>query len=210
MSAPPRWEVIGGGDKGGVLVRTGKELSSEQLLERLATGSLVEELAVAGDRLHFKKLQGDGPDTGWVSIRLKDKELLRREGAVQRAPACRDGPEMIEQQCWAVVGRGTNDVVQQLLEHLQSHGRTAVHVDPYGASGSEVPKSLADLPPDTAIDVVDLCANPNFGQKVIEDCRALGISNVFIQPGASSPEIEARCKEGKISFHNGCVLREML
>mmetsp|Transcript_10204 Transcript_10204/g.30682 ORF Transcript_10204/g.30682 Transcript_10204/m.30682 type:complete len:211 (+) Transcript_10204:57-689(+) len=209
MSAPARWEVVGGGDKGGILVRAGQELSSDQLPDRLATGAVVEELTLVGDRLHFKKAEGAGPDSGWVSVRLKDKELLRREGAVSRAPALKDGAEMIEQQNWVVVGRGTNDIVQQLLQHLDRHGRKVLHVDPYGASGSEVPKSVADLPADAPVDVVDLCANPSFGQKVVADCKARGINNIFIQPGASSPEIEARCEGERISFHNGCVLVEM-
>ena len=37
------WEVIGGGDKGGILVRSGQATSSDQLPERLSTGARVEE-----------------------------------------------------------------------------------------------------------------------------------------------------------------------
>ncbi|CAE7617342.1 unnamed protein product [Symbiodinium natans] len=76
----PRWKVVGGGDKGGILaplpVREKRETTSEQLEARLGTDAVVEELQLSGDRLHFKKIEGDGPDTGWVSIRLKGKELL--------------------------------------------------------------------------------------------------------------------------------------
>ncbi len=84
-----------------------------------------------------------------------------------------------------VVGRGTNNIVQQFLAHLSDRGRVLTHVDPYQGSGPGVPKSLADLPPDIAIDVVDLCANPSFGEKIIEDCKIRGVKNVFTQPGAS-------------------------
>ena len=45
------WEVVGGGDKGGILVRAGQATSSEQLAERLATGALVEQLQLIGERL---------------------------------------------------------------------------------------------------------------------------------------------------------------
>eukprot|EP00930_Biecheleria_cincta_P072010 TRINITY_DN59452_c0_g1_i1.p1 TRINITY_DN59452_c0_g1~~TRINITY_DN59452_c0_g1_i1.p1 ORF type:complete len:876 (+),score=154.69 TRINITY_DN59452_c0_g1_i1:26-2629(+) len=77
------WEVVGGGDKRGILVRAGRALDSEQLPSRLSTGALVSELELAGDRLHFERLTGDGPSTGWVSIKLKDKELLRKTDKVQ-------------------------------------------------------------------------------------------------------------------------------
>lgn len=72
------WEVVGGADKGGIIVRVGQEISSPQTPDRLATGALVEQLDLVGERLHFKKLDGKGPDSGWASIRLKDKALLER------------------------------------------------------------------------------------------------------------------------------------
>eukprot|EP00434_Breviolum_minutum_P008178 symbB.v1.2.007211.t1/scaffold439.1/size205343/14 len=70
------WKVVGGGDKGGVLVRQGKSLTSEQVSERLSTGAVVKELKLEGDRLHFELETGSGPQNGWVSTKLKDKELL--------------------------------------------------------------------------------------------------------------------------------------
>eukprot|EP00931_Biecheleriopsis_adriatica_P118697 TRINITY_DN94040_c0_g1_i1.p1 TRINITY_DN94040_c0_g1~~TRINITY_DN94040_c0_g1_i1.p1 ORF type:complete len:371 (+),score=79.86 TRINITY_DN94040_c0_g1_i1:61-1173(+) len=83
------WEVVGGGDKGGILVRQGQGTSSEQFPERLSTGSLVEELELCGERLRYKKLEGAGPESGWVSVSLKDKPLLvhAREQAKQTASA---------------------------------------------------------------------------------------------------------------------------
>lgn len=71
------WKVVGGVDKGGILVRLGEDLSSAQAEARLATGSLVEELAVKGERLNYRLLKGQGPDTGWVAVRLTGgKELV--------------------------------------------------------------------------------------------------------------------------------------
>jgi len=72
----PRWEVVGGGDKGGILVREGMDTKSAQLPERLATGALVEELELEGERLHYKKLSGAGPAEGWVSVMLQGRDLL--------------------------------------------------------------------------------------------------------------------------------------
>lgn len=81
---PPRWEVVGGGDKGGILVREGVETKSTQLGERLATGAIVNELRIEGERLCFQKVWGEGPETGWVSISLSGRDLLvRREPSME-------------------------------------------------------------------------------------------------------------------------------
>ena len=42
------WEVVGGGEKGGLVVREGQSLSSTQLEERLPTGALVREVKFLG------------------------------------------------------------------------------------------------------------------------------------------------------------------
>mmetsp|Transcript_56195 Transcript_56195/g.100110 ORF Transcript_56195/g.100110 Transcript_56195/m.100110 type:complete len:402 (-) Transcript_56195:38-1243(-) len=86
---PVQWEVIGGADKGGILVRKGQDLKSEQLSDRLSTGALVEELKLVGDRLHYKRSTGTGPEEGWVSLKVSGKELLVKKGdsAGGEAPA---------------------------------------------------------------------------------------------------------------------------
>jgi len=79
-SPPPptlkAWVVVGGdAEKGGIVVREGESLRSTTL-PRLATGAKVEQLERIGDRVHFRKLEGDGPKEGWVSFTVKGKELL--------------------------------------------------------------------------------------------------------------------------------------
>lgn len=70
------WKVVGGGSKGGVLVREGNGTASLELPKRLATGAFVRELDLQGERLQYQKLLGAGPSIGWVSIKLKDNDLL--------------------------------------------------------------------------------------------------------------------------------------
>eukprot|EP00434_Breviolum_minutum_P004038 symbB.v1.2.003554.t1/scaffold204.1/size273638/3 len=78
----PTWIVVGGADKGGILVRHGQariapsknlctqrrtpceELSSAAYPERLSTGAEVEQLHLSGDRLHYQKITGTGPKVG--------------------------------------------------------------------------------------------------------------------------------------------------
>jgi len=71
------WKVVGGADKGGILVRTGSDPSAPQAASRLSTGALIEELEiVGGERIHYKLKEGTGPDEGWVLIKLAGgKEL---------------------------------------------------------------------------------------------------------------------------------------
>eukprot|EP00930_Biecheleria_cincta_P042051 TRINITY_DN28921_c0_g1_i1.p1 TRINITY_DN28921_c0_g1~~TRINITY_DN28921_c0_g1_i1.p1 ORF type:complete len:722 (-),score=108.87 TRINITY_DN28921_c0_g1_i1:144-2309(-) len=72
------WAIVGGSDKGGILVREGAETSSPQLAERLATGAFVKELELQGGRLRFEKVNGDGPASGWVSLSISGKNLLAK------------------------------------------------------------------------------------------------------------------------------------
>jgi len=72
------WVVVGGADRGGIIVREGLGLSSAQASERLGYGALLEELELQGDRLRYRKLVGAGPDEGWISTRLKNKDLAVR------------------------------------------------------------------------------------------------------------------------------------
>merc|ERR1711871_5760 len=58
--------------------REGVGLQSPQTDGRLATGSLIHKIALEGDRLHYKKVSGAGPETGWISISLKGKPLAVR------------------------------------------------------------------------------------------------------------------------------------
>mmetsp|Transcript_1308 Transcript_1308/g.3794 ORF Transcript_1308/g.3794 Transcript_1308/m.3794 type:complete len:691 (+) Transcript_1308:59-2131(+) len=70
------WEVVGGEGKGGILVRQGKETASPKEEERLATGARVREVALADGRLQYQLITGGGPRSGWVSVKLGDKDLL--------------------------------------------------------------------------------------------------------------------------------------
>jgi len=73
---PRTWQVVGGGDKGGILVREGQDLKSPQCEDRLSTGAEIEELELRGDRLHYRLLVGTGPQEGWVSTKISGKDLL--------------------------------------------------------------------------------------------------------------------------------------
>jgi len=83
------WEVVGGADRGGIVVREGADLRSPQAPQRLSTGALVEQLGLAEGRLHYGLLTGTGPDEGWVSTRLGARDLVVPAGSA--APAGEGG-----------------------------------------------------------------------------------------------------------------------
>lgn len=78
MAEHQHWKVVGGEDTGGLLVRNGKDFSSAVAHSRLKTGSIVEELELIDGRLQYILISGSGPATGWVSLKLRVKELLVR------------------------------------------------------------------------------------------------------------------------------------
>uniref|UniRef100_A0A7S4QYM4 Uncharacterized protein n=1 Tax=Alexandrium monilatum TaxID=311494 RepID=A0A7S4QYM4_9DINO len=80
-----KWMVVGGGKSQGLLVRSGAEFASFAYRHRLEAGAWIEELGRQGDRLHYKRLHGDGPDWGWVSLRSKGRQLLTVEDPVADA-----------------------------------------------------------------------------------------------------------------------------
>lgn len=89
------WEVIGGGTSGGLLVRTGKETSSPEAPQRLSKGALLSKVELIGERLHYSLLEGEGPSLGWVSIKLKGKDIVARTDRMPKEP---------REQFWEVVG----------------------------------------------------------------------------------------------------------
>eukprot|EP00930_Biecheleria_cincta_P083740 TRINITY_DN73252_c0_g1_i1.p1 TRINITY_DN73252_c0_g1~~TRINITY_DN73252_c0_g1_i1.p1 ORF type:complete len:361 (-),score=43.36 TRINITY_DN73252_c0_g1_i1:165-1247(-) len=70
------WHVLGGTDKGGILVREGQTIASDALAQRLSTSAIVEQLELIGERLRYVLRAGTGPVTGWVSLRIRGKDLL--------------------------------------------------------------------------------------------------------------------------------------
>mmetsp|Transcript_61389 Transcript_61389/g.173138 ORF Transcript_61389/g.173138 Transcript_61389/m.173138 type:complete len:262 (-) Transcript_61389:74-859(-) len=76
-----RWRVVGGKNTNGILARRGEDLHSNDLAARLATDAEVEELELIGERLHYRKISGEGPDFGWVSISVKGVMLLEPKEA---------------------------------------------------------------------------------------------------------------------------------
>jgi len=66
----PLWTIGGDSVMGGIPVRSQPDAKGTDLL---MAGSLVEELELCEDLLRYRLLFGDGPPTGWVTVKVKDR-----------------------------------------------------------------------------------------------------------------------------------------
>jgi len=80
------WLVVGGAEYGGILVKQGQAVKSTLLVQRLATGALVRQAELVGERLRYELVSGSGPATGWVSRVSGGKELLQIQDDGAPAP----------------------------------------------------------------------------------------------------------------------------
>lgn len=125
-----RWKVVGGTDKGGIIVREGRQFSSQQCPDRLAHGALIEEEERVGDRLRYSRLLGIGPDAGWVNLTLKGKTLLLPvdssevpAASVETAPqAQRRQPRASSEQPAGV--HYVNEATAEVVGGVAAQGRT--------------------------------------------------------------------------------------
>ena len=92
-----------------------------------------------------------------------------------------------------------------LETQLQAGDKKVFVVNP-GYASAGVFASLEDV--GEPIDVVDLVINPAKGVGVVDEMKKLGIKNLWIQPGAGSPEVLGAAKAAGIAVHEGCVLVE--
>lgn len=72
----PQWRVVGGDNQGGIRVREEQDVSSAQYNALLYQNSVVEEVEIVGNRMKYKLIKGSGPPDGWVTLKLKNKDLL--------------------------------------------------------------------------------------------------------------------------------------
>ena len=116
--------------------------------------------------------------------------------------------EALNEKKWAVVGDVTNPdkYAYDICNKLKEKGHDVHRVNPKGCADPSVHNSLKDVP--EKVDVVNLVINPALGIDTVKEMKELGLKRVFIQPGASSPDIVDYCNANDIEVIRGCVLAE--
>ncbi|CAK9046483.1 unnamed protein product [Durusdinium trenchii] len=164
------WEVVGGGEKGGLVVREGQSLSSTQLEERLPTGALVREVKLESERLCYELISRTGPATGWVSLSLKGRPLLvnYKDWPPQLQQVYRHSKELLPSLPWPQLA------CQRLVAWSDLHidmGENMRHLE--GMAGDQ----------EAALIVAgDVCTNLDILEKALKLCQAR-FKVVFYVPG---------------------------
>mmetsp|Transcript_16832 Transcript_16832/g.47907 ORF Transcript_16832/g.47907 Transcript_16832/m.47907 type:complete len:207 (+) Transcript_16832:91-711(+) len=80
------WEVVGDLRSGGIPVWSGPDAGPVDGPNLLAHGAVIQEVDGVGECIQFQRLTGEGPDSGWVNIRVPQggARLLERVDLVWR------------------------------------------------------------------------------------------------------------------------------
>jgi len=119
--------------------------------------------------------------------------------------------EFLSKRVFAVVGASQNPEKYgyQIYRALKKAEYKVYPVNPNADEilGDKCYPSLSSLP--ERPEVVDVVVPPQVTMKVVEECRRLGIENVWLQPGAESSEVLEFCEKNGIKcIHGLCVMIE--
>lgn len=117
--------------------------------------------------------------------------------------------DFVGRRVWAIVGASQDrrKFGNIIYHNLREAGYIVYPVNPKGGEldGEVVYPSLAALP--ETPQVVDLVVPPKVGEQVVVEAHQLGISRVWMQPGAESQNAIDFCHEHGIQVvHHACAM----
>ncbi|HOJ50267.1 MAG TPA: CoA-binding protein [Spirochaetota bacterium] len=81
-----------------------------------------------------------------------------------------------------------------------------IHPQEKEIEGVKVYKTLSELP--EVPEAVDIIVPSSVTEKIVRECKELGIKKVWMQPGAESPDAIKFCEDNGISVvYHDCVLK---
>ena len=111
---------------------------------------------------------------------------------------------------FGVAGASTNrdKYGNKVLRCYLQNGRKAVPINPRAdiIEGQPCVASIAELPDEvTSLSVI---TPPKITEQIVEEAIARGIENIWMQPGAQSPQAVARCEKAGINViaDGSCLL----
>ena len=121
--------------------------------------------------------------------------------------------EFLALRRYAVVGVSADQdkYGYKIWRSLQEKGYTVYPVNPRydEIEGERCYRSLAEVA--DRVDVVDLVVPPKVTEEIVKQCAELGLTRVWMQPGAESEEAIRFCRERGIKvLHDVCVMAESL
>ena len=117
--------------------------------------------------------------------------------------------DFLAQKVFAVVGASSNEEKYGniIFNNLVKRGYKVYPVNPRLdiLDGIKAYPSLAAIP--EKVDVVDVVVPPKMTEEVVKECKKLGLTRVWLQPGAESDEAVKYCKDNGIGvIYGACVM----
>ena len=117
--------------------------------------------------------------------------------------------EFMIQKKFAVVGATNNPQKygNQIVKNLKSRGYEVYPVNPKLKELEDLAcySSLSDIP--VKVDVVDFVVPPKATEEVLKQCKELGLSRIWLQPGSESDAAIDYCHENDLKVvHSVCVM----
>jgi predicted CoA-binding protein len=117
--------------------------------------------------------------------------------------------DFVNRRVWAVVGASEDrsKFGNRIFLDLRDAGYTVYPVNPKGGEleGAKIYPSLADLPQPP--EVIDLVVPPAVTEQVVKEAHELGLTRVWMQPGAESEAAIAYCQEhGLQVVYGACAM----
>jgi uncharacterized protein len=117
--------------------------------------------------------------------------------------------DFLSQDSFAVIGSYRNETAYayQIFRKLKSMGRNVYPVSPNAKTvdGDPCYARVSDIP--HKIDVANLITPPPVSLKIAEECKRIGITKIWMQPGAESSDVIQFCVENGVDALYGiCVL----
>ena len=119
---------------------------------------------------------------------------------------------MLNLKVWAVLGATDNKdkFGYKIFKILKDAGYKVYPVNPGVDSilGDKCYPTLSALP--VKPDAVNFVVPPKVGEPIIAECVALGIKNVWLQPGANGENVVNAAKKEELNvIHKSCILVEL-
>lgn len=119
---------------------------------------------------------------------------------------------MLQEKVWAVLGATDNESKfgHKIFKLLKKAGYQVYPVNPglETVLGEKCYPSLSALP--VKPDAVNFVVPPQVGEPIIAECAALGIKNVWLQPGANGENVVAAARKAELNvISRSCILVEV-
>lgn len=117
--------------------------------------------------------------------------------------------DFVNRRVWAVVGASQDQSKfgYRVYRSMRDAGYTVYPVNPRGGEldGAKVYPSLAELPQQP--EVIDLVVPPPSTEQVVKEAHRLGLTRIWMQPGAESEAAIAYCLDhGMQVVYDACAM----